>query len=186
MKTIKYSLFAALFSLVMLACTNKENKETSTDANVQIEEVSVLKVGDTIPQILGLNEDSIEVKSADYAGKKLVLYFYPKDYTPGCTAQACSLRDNYDVLLADGYAVLGVSADNVESHKKFREKENLPFSLIADTDKSLMTKFGAVKDGKALRITFVIDENGVIKEIISPEEISVTNHAMQILKSDNK
>lgn len=186
MRTIKYSLLVALFPLVMLSCTNKENKETSTDTNVQVEEASVLTVGDTIPQILGLNEDNVEVKSSDYAGKKLVLYFYPKDETPGCTAQACSLRDNYNALLADGYAVLGVSADDVESHKKFKEKENLPFSLIADTDKSLMTKFGAIKGDSALRMTFVIDENGVIKEVIAPEEISVTNHAMQILKSDNK
>lgn len=168
----------------MFNCTTNIKTE-----DTDMEEKKGLIVGDTIPAILGVDENGVEIKATDFAGKKLVLYFYPKDSTPGCTAQACSLRDNYERLLAKGYAVLGVSIDSVASHKKFIEKQNLPFSLIADTDKKLVEEFG-VWGEKTLagrkymgtfRTTFIIDENGVIEEIISPNEIKTKEHATQIL-----
>ena len=101
-----------------------------------------LQAGDKAPSVLGLNQDGKEIKLADYAGKKLVLYFYPRDNTPGCTAEACSLRDNYDALRKQGYEVIGVSTDSASSHQKFITKQNLPFNLIADVDKTLSTAFG--------------------------------------------
>ena len=149
-----------------------------------------LKVGDKIPAVLGKNQDGEEVKAADYAGKKLVLYFYPKDSTPGCTAEACSLRDNFGGLRKAGYEILGVSVDNEKSHKKFIEKQQLPFPLIADTDKNLVEEFG-VWGEKTLagrkymgtfRTTFLINEQGVIEKIISPKEIKTKEHGLQILE----
>lgn len=170
-----------------MACgkTNESKKEDK-----KMEEVSkVLTVGDKIPEVLGINEKEEEVRASDFKGKKLVLYFYPKDSTPGCTAQACSLRDNYEMLLSKGYAVLGVSVDSAKSHQKFIDKQNLPFSLIADTDKKLVEAFG-VWGEKTLagrkymgtfRTTFIIDEEGIIEEVISPKEIKTKEHAEQIL-----
>lgn len=148
-----------------------------------------LKVGDKIPAILGLDQDGVEVKASDYAGKKVVLYFYPKDSTPGCTAQACNLRDNYSVLQKEGYEVLGVSVDSEKSHLKFIEKQQLPFRLIADTDKKLVEAFGVWGEksfmGKkfmgTLRTTFLIDENGIITRIIGPKEVKTKDHTAQIL-----
>ena len=102
----------------------------------------VLQIGDKAPDILGLDQNGNEIKLADFAGKKLVLYFYPKDNTPGCTAQACSLRDEYAELRQKGYEVLGVSADSATSHQKFIGKFDLPFNLIADGDKALAELFG--------------------------------------------
>src|ERR1035437_562573 len=101
-----------------------------------------LQVGDKAPAVLGVNQDGKELKMADFAGKKVVLYFYPKDNTPGCTAQACSLRDNYDELQKAGFEVIGVSTDSAASHQKFIAKQSLPFQLIADTDKKLSEIFG--------------------------------------------
>lgn len=148
-----------------------------------------LIVGDKIPAILGLDQDGVEVKASDYAGKKVVLYFYPKDSTPGCTAQACNLRDNYSVLQKEGYEVLGVSVDSEKSHLKFIEKQQLPFRLIADTDKKLVEAFGVWGEksfmGKkfmgTLRTTFLIDENGIITRIIGPKEVKTKDHTAQIL-----
>lgn len=149
-----------------------------------------LTVGDKIPDILGLNQNGVEVKAADYKGKKLVLYFYPKDNTPGCTAEACNLRDNYSSLRKAGYEILGVSVDNEKSHKKFIEKQSLPFPLITDTEKTLVEKFG-VWGEKTLagrkymgtfRTTFLIDENGIIDRIIGPKEIKTKEHGLQILE----
>lgn len=149
-----------------------------------------LTVGDKIPDILGLNQNGVEVKAADYKGKKLVLYFYPKDSTPGCTAEACNLRDNYSSLRKAGYEILGVSVDNEKSHKKFIEKQSLPFPLISDTEKILVEKFG-VWGEKTLagrkymgtfRTTFLIDENGIIDRIIGPKEIKTKEHGLQILE----
>lgn len=148
-----------------------------------------LNIGDKIPEILGKNQNGEEVKATDYAGQKLVLYFYPKDSTPGCTAEACSLRDNFDELRNAGYQILGVSVDNEKSHTKFIEKQQLPFSLIADTDKQLVEQFG-VWGEKTLagrkymgtfRTTFLIDEEGVIQKIIGPKEIKTKEHGQQIL-----
>ncbi|MCE2708955.1 MAG: thioredoxin-dependent thiol peroxidase, partial [Algoriphagus sp.] len=131
-----------------------------------------LSVGQLAPDFEGKIESGASVKLSDYRGKKVILYFYPKDATPGCTAQACNLRDNYDTLLKAGYVVLGVSSDDVKSHKKFIEKQNLPFSLLADTDLSIHQAYGTWVEksmyGRAYmgtaRTTFVIDEAGKIAE----------------------
>jgi Peroxiredoxin len=148
-----------------------------------------LQVGDKAPEILGVNQDGTEIKLSDFAGKKLALYFYPKDNTPGCTAQACSLRDNYSELKTAGYEVLGVSTDSEKSHQGFILKQNLPFQLIADTEKTLSEQFGTWGEKKnygktymgMLRTTFIIDENGIIERIISPKEVKTKEHASQIL-----
>ncbi|MDR1708037.1 thioredoxin-dependent thiol peroxidase [Dysgonomonas sp.] len=148
-----------------------------------------LTIGDKIPEILGKDQDGKELTANDFAGKKLVLYFYPKDNTPGCTAEACSFRDNFGELRKSGYQVLGISIDNEKSHQKFIEKQQLPFPLIADTDKRLVGLFG-VWGEKTLagrkymgtfRTTFLINESGIIERIITPKEIKTKEHAKQIL-----
>ena len=149
-----------------------------------------MNVGDKAPEILGINEKGEEIKLSSYAGRKLVLYFYPKDNTSGCTAEACSLRDNYSALRKAGYEVVGVSVDNEKSHQKFIEKHQLPFPLIADTDKSLVEQFGVWAEKSmygrkymgTLRTTFIINEEGIIERIIGPKEIKTKEHASQILK----
>ncbi len=149
-----------------------------------------LKKGDKIPEILGTDQDGKEVKASDYADKKLVLYFYPKDNTPGCTAQACNLKDNNTELLKAGYQILGVSTDSEVSHQKFKEKYNLPFRLIADTDKKLVEKFGVWQEknsfGKkymgTVRTTFLIDEEGTIIHEIAGRKVKTKEHAAQILE----
>lgn len=148
-----------------------------------------LQVGDKAPEILGVNQDGKELKLSDYAGKKIVLYFYPKDNTSGCTAQACNLRDNYSDLRKAGYEVIGVSTDSEKSHQGFIAKQSLPFNLIADTEKTLSTLFGTWGEKSMygrkymgmFRTTFIIDEKGVIEKVISPKEIKTSNHAEQIL-----
>lgn len=152
-----------------------------------------MKVGDKAPEILGLNEKGEEIKLSDYRGRKIALYFYPKDMTSGCTIEACSLRDGYSDLRAAGYEVIGVSVDSAASHKRFIDKNNLPFTLIADTDKKLVEEFGVWAEkkmyGKAymgtLRTTFIINENGIIERIITPKEIVTKSHAEQILNPKN-
>jgi len=149
-----------------------------------------LQVGDKAPAVLGVNQDGREIKLSDFEGIKLVLYFYPKDSTPGCTAQACSLRDGYDDLRKAGYEVIGVSADSASSHQKFIAKQNLPFNLIADTDKKLSEQFGTWGEKSMygrqymgmFRTTFIIDETGTIERIILPKEVNTKNHASQIFK----
>ena len=149
-----------------------------------------MKVGDKAPEILGKNENGEEIKLSDFAGRKLVLYFYPKDNTSGCTAEACSLRDNYAELRKQGYAVVGVSGDSEQSHQKFISKYELPFPLIADTDKTFMQQFGVWGEKKmygrsymgTFRTTFIINEEGIIERIITPKEIKTKEHAAQILK----
>lgn len=148
-----------------------------------------LQIGDKAPEILGFNEKGDEIRLSDYKGKKIVLYFYPKDNTSGCTAEACSLRDGYSDLRKAGYEVIGASVDDAKSHQKFIEKNNLPFPLIADTDKKLVEQFGVWGEKKmygrsymgTFRTTFIIDENGIIKRIIGPKEIKTSTHASQIL-----
>ena len=148
-----------------------------------------LQVGDKAPAVLGVNQDGKEIKLSDFAGKKIVLYFYPKDSTPGCTAQACSLRDNYSELQKDGYEVIGVSADNASSHQKFIAKQNLPFNLIADTETKLSAEFGTWGEKSMygrqymgmFRTTFIIDETGTITRVILPKEVNTKEHAAQIL-----
>ena len=139
----------------------------------------MINVGDKAPEILGINEKGEEIRLSAYKGKKIVLYFYPKDSTSGCTAQACNLRDNYSELRKAGYEVIGVSVDNEKSHQKFIEKNNLPFTLIADTDKRLVEEFGAYMG--TFRTTFLINEEGIVERIITPKEVKTKEHASQIL-----
>ncbi len=148
-----------------------------------------MNVGDKAPEILGINEKGEEIRLSNYKGKKLVLYFYPKDSTSGCTAQACNLRDNYDALHQAGYEVVGVSVDSEKSHQKFIEKNSLPFPLIADTDKKLVEQFGVWGEKSmygrkymgTFRTTFIINEEGVVERIIGPKEVKTKDHAAQIL-----
>lgn len=148
-----------------------------------------MEIGQRLPEHLGKDQDGAEINLSDFKGRKLVLYVYPKDSTPGCTNEACNLRDNYQRFLAKGYAVVGVSIQSAASHKKFIEKYQLPFPLIADTDKTLVTELGAYGEKKmygkttmgTLRTTFITDEDGVITEIFRPKQIKVKEHAAQIL-----
>lgn len=149
-----------------------------------------MNIGDKAPEVLGINEKGEEIHLSDYKGKKVVLYFYPKDSTSGCTAQACNLRDNYSALREAGYEVIGVSVDSEKSHQKFIEKNQLPFTLIADTDKKLVEEFGVWGEKSmygrkymgTFRTTFIINEEGIIERIILPKEIKTKDHAAQILK----
>ena len=148
-----------------------------------------MTVGDRLPEVLGIDEEGREIKAADFKGRKLVLYFYPKDMTSGCTSQACNLRDNYDGLRAAGYEVVGVSINDGKSHQKFIAKNELPFHLIADTDHSLAEQFGVWGEKSmygrkyfgTFRTTFIVDEDGVIERVIEPKKIKVKEHAAQIL-----
>lgn len=148
-----------------------------------------MNIGDKCPEILGLDQNGKELRLSDFSGKKLVLYFYPKDMTPGCTNEACNLRDNYERFLSMGYAVVGVSVDDEKKHQHFIEKHELPFPLIADTDHKLVEAFGVWAEKKMagrtymgiLRTTFIISEEGVVERIIGPKEVKVKEHAKQIL-----
>ncbi|NLA23941.1 MAG: thioredoxin-dependent thiol peroxidase [Bacteroidales bacterium] len=149
----------------------------------------MLKIGDKAPYFEGVIQTGETLSLEDFKGKNLILYFYPKDNTPGCTAEACNLRDNYDMWLSKGYAVLGVSPDSVKSHNRFIEKHNLPFDLISDTEKTILKAYnawgekkmyGRVYDG-VFRKTYVISEDGIIQEIF--EKVNTKNHSEQILKS---
>ena len=146
-----------------------------------------LQVGDKAPAFEGIDQDSNPIKLSDFSGKKVVLYFYPKDNTPGCTAQSCNLRDNYDALLKAGYAVVGISSDSPKKHLNFIAKYDLPFPLIADEDKSIHEQYGTWVEksmyGKTYigtaRTTFVINGEGVIEEIIA--KVKTKDHTAQIL-----
>ena len=150
--------------------------------------MTTLKVGDAAPNFKSLDENGNTVQLADFKGKKLVLFFYPKASTPGCTAEACNLRDNYHTFLAKGYAVIGVSADSAKRQQNFKAKNELPFPLLTDEEKEVINAFGIWGPKKFMgkeydgihRYTFVIDENGVIEEIIS--KVKTKDHAAQILK----
>lgn len=151
-----------------------------------------MNIGDKAPEILGCDQNGKTIKLEDFKGKKLVLYFYPKDNTSGCTTEACNLRDNYQRFLDKGYAVVGVSVQDEKSHKKFIEKNQLPFPLIADTELTLNNTFGVWGEKSmygrkymgTFRTTFIIDEQGKIERIITPKEIKVKDHADQILGKD--
>lgn len=148
-----------------------------------------MEIGNKAPEFLGLDENGNEIHLSDFKGKKLVLYFYPKDSTPGCTQEACNLRDNYERFLAKGYAVVGVSVQDAKSHLKFKAKNNLPFPLIADTDMKLNEAFGVWGEKSmygrkymgTFRTTFIINEEGVVERIFGPKQIKVKEHANQIL-----
>lgn len=147
----------------------------------------MLTVGDKAPDFLGIDENGNEVRVSGYSGRKLVVYFYPKDSTPGCTAEACSLRDGMDELVAAGYAVVGISADSALSHIRFKEKQQLNFPLVADVDKTTIMAFGAYGEKKMagrvymgiIRTTFVLDGNGIVERVIT--KVDTKNAASQIL-----
>ncbi|WP_162339523.1 thioredoxin-dependent thiol peroxidase [Cyclobacterium salsum] len=146
-----------------------------------------LEVGQKAPDFESKDQDDKPIRLSDFKGKKVVLYFYPKDNTPGCTTQACNLRDNYEALQHAGYVVLGISSDSGKSHKKFIEKHELPFPLIADEDKSVHEAYGTWVEKNmygrkymgTARTTFVIDEEGIIEDIIT--KVKTKEHTNQIL-----
>ena len=147
----------------------------------------MLKIGDRMPDFEVVDQDGNQVSSKDLIGKKTVVYFYPKDNTSGCTAEACSIRDNYESLVAKEYNVIGVSKDSAASHRKFREKYDLPFTLLSDTSTQMLQAFGAWGEKKmygktvmgTIRRTFIFDEAGILTRII--EKVDTKNHAAQIL-----
>ena len=150
--------------------------------------MTTLKIGDKAPNFLSKDQEGKLHSLEDYRGKKLVVFFYPKASTPGCTAEACDLRDNFERFSANNYALLGVSADNEKAQSKFKEKYNLPFPLLADENKEVIQAFGVWGPKKFMgrtfdgihRTTFIIDENGVIEDIIT--DVKTKAHANQILK----
>jgi thioredoxin-dependent peroxiredoxin len=151
-----------------------------------------LKIGDQAPDFKAVDQDGRSISLADYKGKKVIIYFYPKDNTPGCTAEACSLRDGYEILTQSGYDVIGVSADSEKTHQGFATKHNLPFRLIADTDKKVIQTYGAWGEKKMygksyegiIRTTFLISEDGKIENII--DKVNTKNHAGQIMEGAGK
>lgn len=148
----------------------------------------MLIIGEKAPDFIGIVSDGTEIELLKLRGKKVVLYFYPKDSTPGCTAQSCNLRDNYKELLKNGFIVLGISADNQKSHQRFTEKYHLPFPLIADVDKEIIKKYGVWGKKKfmgreydgIIRTTFIISETGIIEDIIT--KVKTKDHTNQIIK----
>lgn len=148
-----------------------------------------MNIGDKAPELLGVDQNGNEVKLSDFAGQNLVLYFYPKDNTSGCTAEACSLRDNIGALASKGYRIVGVSSDSEASHKKFIAAHDLPFPLIADTDHRLQEQMGVWGEKSmygrkymgTFRTTFLIGPDGRITRIFGPKEIKTKIHADQIL-----
>ena len=147
-------------------------------------------LGDLVPDLLGTDQDGREVRRSDYPGRKIILYFYPKDNTSGCTAQACSLRDGYSELRAAGYEIIGASRDSAKSHQKFITQHELPFRLIVDSDVQLNELFGTWIEKSMYgrkymgteRTTFVLDEEGRIERILRGKEISTKEHAQQLLQ----
>lgn len=150
-----------------------------------------MELGTIIPDVLGHDQDGNIIKRSDYPGRSIALYFYPKDSTSGCTAQACNLRDNYQELLDAGYQVIGVSVDSADSHKKFIAKNSLPFPLITDTDHKLVTEFGVWGEKSmygrkymgTFRTTFIISPSGEVIRIITPKQVKTKDHAAQILNA---
>ena len=148
----------------------------------------MLKLGDSLPEFIGTNQDGKEINSEELKGKKLVVFFYPKASTPGCTAEACNLRDNYSVLKEKGYQLIGVSADSEKKQKSFSVKYELPFDIIADENHDLIDKFGVWQLKKFMgrefmgivRTTFVFDENGICTQVI--DKVKTKDHASQILE----
>ena len=150
----------------------------------------MLKLGDKMPSFEVVDQDGNKITSSELKGKKTIIYFYPKDNTPGCTAEACNLRDNYEALVAQGYNVIGVSKDSAASHRKFADKFSLPFTLLSDPSTQMLQDFGAWGEKKmcgktcvgTLRKTFIFNEEGILEKII--EKVDTKNHTEQILASD--
>lgn len=151
--------------------------------------MAILKIGDKAPDFSGLNQNGTVISSDDFRGKKLILYFYPKDNTPGCTAESCNLSDNYQMWLSKGYEVIGVSPDKVASHKKFADKFQFGFNLIADPETSILQAFGVWGEKSmygrtymgVLRTTFAINEDGIIEQIF--DKVDTKDHTNQIIKA---
>ncbi len=149
-----------------------------------------MKIGNKIPEILGTDQNGLEIKASYFAGKKLVLYTYPKANTSGCTAEACSLEAHKDELAAEGYMIVGVSKDKTENQAKFAEKYSLSFPLIADTDTALLQQLGAWGEKKMygkttvgiIRTTFLVDEEGIVRAIFTGKDIKTKTHAEQLLQ----
>lgn len=149
---------------------------------------TLLKEGDKAPAFTGHDQDGKKISLSDYKGKKVILYFYPKDNTPGCTAQACNLRDNNELLKKKGFEIIGISTDNEKSHKNFEQKYDLPFRLVADDDKKIVNVYGVFGEKKfmgrtfmgTIRTTFIINEKGIIEKIIAKPDTK--NHAQQVLE----
>ncbi len=150
--------------------------------------MKTLQAGDKVPNFTSTDQDGNSVSLSDYSGKKLVVFFYPKADTPGCTAEGCNLRDNYAELQKEGYSILGVSADNEKKQKKFKEKYNLPYPLLADDTKEIINVFGVWGPKQFMgrkfdgihRITFIIDEKGVVERVI--DKVKTKDHTSQILE----
>ena len=148
-----------------------------------------MNIGDQAPDLLGFDENGEEIRLSQYRGRKVVLYFYPKDSTPGCTAEACSFRDHYAELQQAGYEIIGVSIDSAKSHQNFIAKQQLPFKLITDSEKKLVEEYGVWGEKKmcgrtymgTYRTTFIIDEEGKIEQIFLPKQIKTKTHAEQVL-----
>ncbi len=149
--------------------------------------MTTLKPGDKAPEFEAVNQKGETVRSSDFSGKKVLLFFYPKASTPGCTAEACNLRDNYETFLSKGYEVIGVSADTEKKQLNFSEKYDLPYNLLADTDKKVIEAFGVWGPKKFMgreydgihRTSFVIDENGIIEDVIT--KVKTKDHAAQVI-----
>ena len=149
--------------------------------------MSKLNIGDKAPEINSVDQNGNQISLDQYKGKKLVLFFYPKDMTPGCTAQSCNLSDNYTLLQKNGYDVIGVSCDSIKRHQKFIEKHSLPFNLVSDEDQKVVKDYGVWQLKKFMgreymgivRTTFLIDENGIIEDII--EKVNTKEHTTQII-----
>ena len=152
----------------------------------------ILTEGDKAPDFTGVDQNGTKISLKDYAGRKLIMYFYPKDDTPGCTAESCNLRDNHSELKKMGFEILGVSADDQKKHLKFIDKYQLTFPLIADTDRKLIESFGVWGEKKFMgktydgikRTTFIINERGIIEKII--EKVKTKNHSEQIIETVSK
>lgn len=151
--------------------------------------MSILKIGEKCPVFEAKNQNGETVRSSDLIGKKTILFFYPKDNTPGCTKEACNLRDNYSTLLNEGFIIYGISIDSEKSHNRFIEKQELPFDLLVDEEKTLVEAFGVWQEKKnygktymgTVRTTFIINEEGVISNVI--EKVKTNDHANQILNA---
>ena len=150
--------------------------------------MATLKIGDEAPEINAKDQNGILISLKDFIGKKVIVYFYPKDDTPGCTAEACNLRDNYEQLISTGFKIIGISADDEKKHQKFSDKYHLPFPLIADTEKKIINAYGVWGPKKFMgrtfdginRTTFVVSEDGKIEKIFS--KVDTKNHTQQILE----
>jgi peroxiredoxin Q/BCP len=151
--------------------------------------MALLNEGDKAPDFSGINQHGKKISLSDYKGKKVILYFYPKDNTPGCTSESCNLNDNYQMWLSKGFEVIGVSPDSEASHKKFADKYNLSFNILADTEKEILQAYGAWGEKKmygkiymgVLRTTYIINEEGIIEKVF--EKVKTKDHTNQIIST---